>query len=83
MNITKLKNKIVRITFLDAETIPTWTYPSCLDAKIGQVNNLYVVGILLNQNKDYTCICMGYNDEGGVLNLQRIPTGSIQEIKKI
>ena len=26
---------------------------------------------------------MGYNEEGGILNIQKIPTGSIEDIKKL
>uniref|UniRef100_A0A6M3JKT7 Uncharacterized protein n=1 Tax=viral metagenome TaxID=1070528 RepID=A0A6M3JKT7_9ZZZZ len=84
MNKLKIiKNQLVKITFLDAESHPSWTYPQNYESVIKQKNRLYAYGLLLNKDKNYTCIAMGYNDEGGILNIQRIPTGSIESIKKI
>ena len=79
----QLENKLVKITFLDSESHPGWTHKQNQGSVINLENNLYVYGILLSKDKNYTCIAMGYNDEGGILNIQRIPTGCIKTIEKI
>jgi len=81
--MTKLKEKIVFIKFLDNETRPAWTHLSQIDDKTAKINFLYAVGYFVKKGEYFTIIAMGKNKEGGLLNVQMIPNGCILEIKTL
>jgi hypothetical protein len=66
------KGDIIKITFIDCESFPGWSFSDNT-----KIMYLYAVGFFLKQDNLFTDIYMGYNTEGGLMNVQRIPNGSI------
>jgi hypothetical protein len=71
---------IINIKFLDCESFPGWNRETSSEEV---VIYLYAVGYFLKKDNNFTFIYMGYNDEGGILNIQKIPNGCVIDIKKI